>query len=428
MEQKGNFIKEIEEENKAKAKPKLYKESSFKNDQTNPAVQRLKREEMFDNSESSDGTEEENKDVDMESEDKIADLPMPRSMFAKPPPKFTGKMPVKSSTGTPGDMPKVASKAVRSYEPISWEEVYDEREVIEDTIPVYYAGTKGPVIFCIHGAGHSALSFGPLAKACKDFVRVVSFDIRGHGGHHIEDETNMPIEILLQECMAVLKHVVNKYEDASVIICGHSLGGALAAKLAYSILHPEEGAEQEIEPNHIVALFVIDVAEGSALGALPFMEQIVENRPTSFSTMTEAIKWGIMSGQVKNLNSARVTIPDLVMEKDGEYVWRTNLLASKDNWKDWFTGMNHSFLNCELPKTLVIASNDRMDKELTIAHMQGKFQLISMFDVGHTIQEDAPEELADKFKDFITVFKIKTKYNEKKVITNASGKQIVIDH
>ena len=76
----------------------------------------------------------------------------------------------------------------------------------------------------------------------------------------------------------------------------------------------------------------------------------------------------------------------------------------------------------------MIASNDRMDKELTIAQMEGKFKLVTMFDVGHTIQEDAPEELAAKFKEFITTFRIKTKYNEKTVIIAANGKEIVIDH
>lgn len=334
MEPAQNFIKQIEEENKEKSKPKLYKESSFKKGESDP-IQRLKREEMFDMSESSEN-DEEGKDVVMESEDKIGDLPMPKSMFAKPPPKFTGKAP--SAKAPSGSSSKPAGK---SYEPVPWEEVFDEREVIEDTIPVYYSGTNGPVIFCIHGAGHSALSFGPLAAACKEFARVVSFDIRGHGGHHLADETNMPVDILLQECMIVLKHVIDKYDDASIIICGHSLGGALAAKLTHSIIHPEEGKEPEFDHKHIVALFVIDVAEGSALGALPFMEQIVESRPSSFASLEEAIKWGVISGQVRNLNSARVTMPDLVHEKDGEWVWKTNLLASKDNWKEWFTGMNH---------------------------------------------------------------------------------------
>lgn len=69
-----------------------------------------------------------------------------------------------------------------------------------------------------------------------------------------------------------------------------------------------------------------------------------------------------------------------------------------------------------------------MDKELTIAQMQGKFKLVSMSDVGHTIQEDDPHELAKSIKEFITTFKIREKYNQKLVIINSSGKEIVIDH
>ena len=55
-----------------------------------------------------------------------------------------------------------------------------------------------------------------------------------------------------------------------------------------------------------------------------------------------------------------------------------------------------------------------MDKELTIAQMMGKFKLVSFSDVGHVIQEDDPEDLARKMKDFIDTFKIKSKFNEKK--------------
>jgi protein phosphatase methylesterase 1 len=183
----------------------------------------------------------------------------------------------------------------------------------------------------------------------------------------------MPIDLLLEEATVVLKWVVEKFEDASIIITGHSLGGAMAAKLAYGILHPEESKESEIDKNHIVGVFVIDVAEGSAIGALPFMEQIVESRPTEFESVKEAIKWGVVSGQVRRLESARVTMPDLVKEQDGKVVFKNNLLASKDHWKEWFLGMNKCFLECNIPKTLVIASNDRMDKELTIAQRQGKF-------------------------------------------------------
>jgi len=149
----------------------------------------------------------------MEVDDAVGDLPKPQSVFSKPPSKFTGK-----GKQSSGEEVKLKNKFAKSYEPIDWTKAFEEREIIDDTIPIYFSGTTGPVLFCIHGAGHSALSFGPLAIEVKEFARVASFDLRGHGGHHIADETNMPIDILLQECMAALKYVINKYDDASIII------------------------------------------------------------------------------------------------------------------------------------------------------------------------------------------------------------------
>ena len=67
-------------------------------------------------------------------------------------------------------------------------------EMLNDTIPVYHAGTKGHVFLCLHGAGHSALSFAALAKIMKlppYNSTTVSFDFRGHGGHFCENETVM---------------------------------------------------------------------------------------------------------------------------------------------------------------------------------------------------------------------------------------------
>jgi len=67
-------------------------------------------------------------------------------------------------------------------------------------------------------------------------------------------------------------------------------------------------------------------------------------------------------------------MPDQVVEKvngDGSkvFVWRTDLMASKQYWREWFTGLTEIFLNLRIPKQLLLAGSDRMDKELTIAHM-----------------------------------------------------------
>ena len=45
----------------------------------------------------------------------------------------------------------------------------------------FRAGHEGALFFCIHGAGHSALSFATLAKEVKNFGTLVAFDFKGHG-------------------------------------------------------------------------------------------------------------------------------------------------------------------------------------------------------------------------------------------------------
>ena len=62
---------------------------------------------------------------------------------------------------------------------------------IDDTIPVYTAGTGGHLIVCLHGAGHSALSFAALAEILKTKNTVVAFDFRGHGQHFAKNEADL---------------------------------------------------------------------------------------------------------------------------------------------------------------------------------------------------------------------------------------------
>lgn len=54
----------------------------------------------------------------------------------------------------------------------------------------------------------------------------------------------------------------------------------------------------------------------------------------------------------------------------------------------WFEDLSKMFLSSKAVKMLILAGTDRLDKELTIAQMQGKFQLTMFPSVGHTIQED----------------------------------------
>lgn len=108
------------------------------------------------------------------------------------------------------------------------------------------------------------------------------------------------------------------------------------------------------------------------------------------------------------------------------YVWRTDLLKTKDFWEGWFKGLSKSFLSVPLPKQLVLAGSDRMDKELTIAQMQGKFKMEVISEVGHVVQEDSPKKMAVSCKNFITTFHIHELSDHQDIVTSVSGKIVVI--
>lgn len=102
---------------------------------------------------------------------------------------------------------------------------------------------------------------------------VVAFDFRGHGGHYCEDEHLLSQENLIAETIRAIKYVVEKYPTQSVIVVGHSMGGSIATKTVDQVLKNNKDEEWA---SHIKGVFIIDVVEGSAMDALPFMESFVQ--------------------------------------------------------------------------------------------------------------------------------------------------------
>jgi len=57
------------------------------------------------------------------------------------------------------------------------------------------------------------------------------------------------------------------------------------------------------------------------------------------------------------------------VEKEGITVleWKVDLMKSETHWISWFKGLTNSFLDIKVPKLLMTAEKERMDKDLTIA-------------------------------------------------------------
>ncbi|CAH8854023.1 unnamed protein product [Trichobilharzia szidati] len=84
-----------------------------------------------------------------------------------------------------------------------------------------------------------------------------------------------------------------------------------------------------------------------------------------------------------------------------QYTWRIDLMKTQPFWQEWFSGLSKLFLSIPEPKLLLLADADRLDKDLMIGQMQGKFQVQLFPRTGHAVQEDAPDKVAECLARFL---------------------------
>ncbi|XP_063687245.1 protein phosphatase methylesterase 1-like [Bolinopsis microptera] len=321
--------------------------------------------------------------------------------------------------------PNKRPKRKRSFSELPWSDYFTSKKSVEaggDKFCVYTTGS-GPTVLCLHGGGHSSLSWALFTAELtqRASVTVVAIDQRGHGDTETDNDQDLSAETLSADVGRVWEALYPDPEDRPpVILMGHSMGGAVAVRVA----------DQKLVPN-IRGIVVIDVVEGSAMDALSAMQGVLKRRPQHFSSKRKAIEWILKSGQLRNNESARVSMgaqlkPYKKKEKEnvaGEegsltavqeegdeeneettengYTWRVDLAASEKYWSGWYSGMSKLFLSVPTPKLLLLAGPDRLDTELTRAHMQGKFQVQMFNTAGHSVQEDLPEKVADVVSSFL---------------------------
>ena len=330
---------------------------------------------------------------------------------------------------------------------------------------MYEAGSDeaGLVVCLLHGAGYSGLTWSLLSHHLAQLVtcRILAIDLRGHGETQLNPasgEMDMSGEAMARDVTEVLTNLLS---GENVVLVGHSMGGALASLVA------EAGLAG------LVGLVVEDVVEGTALEALASMHTVLQNRPRQFQSVEQAVEWCVRSGQVRNLESARVSMPGQVVNSQGVLAakiieevdegegsegsdsrptaarassvsaesikeedeeeeaektfkvppqppgpgvdrtppqtftgpevwrWKIDLARTEPHWRGWFQGLSARFLGVAGAKLLLLAGVDRLDRELTVGQMQGKFQMQVLPQVGHTVHEDNPDRVAEVLAGFL---------------------------
>lgn len=85
-------------------------------------------------------------------------------------------------------------------------------------------------------------------------------------------------------------------------------------------------------------IVVVEVVEGFAIDLLKKMRQYILKRPQTFDSMTQAIQWHINGNLLKNLASAKLTVPYLLepldqSQQDKTLSWRTNIERTEPYWE-----------------------------------------------------------------------------------------------
>ncbi|CDJ60295.1 protein phosphatase methylesterase 1, putative [Eimeria maxima] len=295
----------------------------------------------------------------------------------------------------------VLTTSARSCGPLpTWDEFFERCEDIRpsdssDTFRVYSSGSSGPLLFLLHGAGHTALSWACFTRLLRDGslpLRVFAYDARGHGATTCADSKTLSAEVLTEDGIAIVQYLFNRMvseelspsdtrqdestqEDKgmcetadgdskshrdrdslpSVILVGHSMGGAIATRMAASGRVPQ-----------LHGLMVLDVVE-----ALPQMAAFVSRFPSLFTSCKEAVNWSIFAGLLCNKSSAAISIPSQLVKTT-----RGALPASHKG-----------------------AEKGPPDEE-------GKFQVQIVSGSGHVIEEDQPAELCRVVQTFITRYRL----------------------
>ncbi|KAG5980086.1 putative carboxyl methyl esterase [Claviceps digitariae] len=299
----------------------------------------------------------------------------------------------------------------RTLEPVPWT-TYFERELYleSDELPglrfhAYLTSPvgKGPLFVAHHGAGSSGLSFAVVSSEIRKRLPtagILAVDCRGHGSTVSPEGSELDLRLAtlagdLHFVVRATKAQMGWPEVPPVILVGHSLGGAVVAELAHT----------GTLGTSLLGYALLDIVEGSAMDALQSMHAYLSTRPGGFASVETAIDWHVRSRTLRNSISARTSVPALLrldetVDASQPWRWRTDLATTQAFWQDWFTGLSKKFLGAKGGKLLLLAGTDRLDTEMTIGQMQGKYALQVFADAGHFIHEDVPEQTAVSLCEF----------------------------
>ncbi|KAG0211849.1 hypothetical protein BGX28_007304 [Mortierella sp. GBA30] len=263
------------------------------------------------------------------------------------------------------------------YAPLDWQDFFETKR----TVPIPADLDPSSVTFCVYEINR--------------------------GETTSKEQHNLHVERLAKDLQNLIMTLYGPESEDPVLpelfLVGHSMGGSVVAEFAMREM-----------ASTIVGFAVLDMLQVNLAYALVSIKFRSERRPPTFDSIEQAVQYGVDSGTVRNIESARISFPGMITRAPSSlcpstsststntttYIWRTNLLTSEPYWHTWFEGQNHRFLGAKARKLLILAEHNKLDEELQAAYDNGMFEFLIFDGAGHAVQEDQPERLAKELVMF----------------------------
>ena len=243
----------------------------------------------------------------------------------------------------------------------------------------------GNPVFLIHGLFGSLSNLGNLARALESNYRVISVDLRNHGGSSHSEEMSlesMALDIVeLMDCLSI----------TSAFFIGHSLGGKVVMQLAM------------VEPRRVKSLVVVDIApvkyKDNNINIInnlyDLSNVIIKDRKTADSFLSErGIELSVRAFLLKNLRR----------NAEGNFELKININAIKANYESHLSAAPEGevFTN---PCLFLKGGNSDYINQKHLPVIQSLFPQSSLHtveNVGHWLHAEKPELFNQLVLQFIS--------------------------
>ena len=250
-------------------------------------------------------------------------------------------------------------------------------------------GERAPELVLLHGGAQNAHTWDTVALALNR--PLVCIDLPGHGHSDAPADGSTNVQRNASDVAAAVRALA----PAAAGVVGMSLGGMTMLALA------------DQSPELVRAAVLVDVTPGVDHGKARAITAFIDG-PESFASFEDLLARTVAHNPTRSVSSLRRGILHNALQRsDGSWVWRYRRFAEADRHRDFprFADLWRAVDRLRIPLMLVRGMraqsvvDDADEAELLRRCPAARIERVK--EAGHSVQGDAPVELARLLEDFL---------------------------